>query len=424
MTTMTRARGVGRKVAHDPGDPLVTSHCPFCGSGQVVGRSDGTIACDFCGQSYIVRVQPAFPGMPQMPMGPGAPSDVGPDGGLVDPGMVGPDGMPMDGEGPPPGEDGEEGGPLEGPPDDGDDAPPPGGDDDATGSGPPPKGKSKKKSSLHGIAVRRYNGLEGQPLTEDQFLRHVAVRASGADPRVMARLRAEGRRGRRPPRKTAMHVERNHGDMPEHELRRHMRDRHGFIDSPDDPDWLIDETHRNEHADYLHDHLHPDLEHEHDLDTHLGDRDWLHQNGIEGSRRTAVRDVSNSADVFSDGGDWDRMRQSLAEHGFPDSRMHLDTGHRLWTYHVRPGGREENEGLFGRDARPGFHVQVWHPAGDQGHVVEAHLGEVPEHVGPLMRRMFARPDVLGHMRDQMYRAQGAGPDQTGNRLMIDMTRGR
>jgi hypothetical protein len=185
MTTMTRPRGVGRKVAHDPGDPLVTSHCPFCGSGQVVGRSDGTIGCDFCGQNYIVRVQPAFPGMPQMPMGPGAPSDVGPDGGLVDPGMVGPDGMPMGGEGPPPAD--AEGGEM--PPDEG--APPPGGDEDEDAA--PPKGKSKK-ASLRQVAVRRYNGLEGQPLTEDQFLRHVAVRASGADPRVMATLRADASR--------------------------------------------------------------------------------------------------------------------------------------------------------------------------------------------------------------------------------------
>jgi hypothetical protein len=207
MTTMTRRTGTVRKVAHDPGDPLVTSHCPFCGSGQVVGRSDGTISCDFCGQSYIVRVQPAFPGMPQMPMGPGAPSDVGPDGGLVDPGMIGPDGAPVDdGGGPPPGEDAE---PGDGPQDDaassGGDFPPSGdgGDDDATGSAPPEKGdsgksKPKKKAALHGVAVRRYNGLEGQPLTEEQLIRHLAVRASGADPVVLARLRAEGRRGRRP----------------------------------------------------------------------------------------------------------------------------------------------------------------------------------------------------------------------------------
>lgn len=385
MTTMTRRTGTVRKVAHDPGDPLVTSHCPFCGSGQVVGRSDGTIGCDFCGQNYIVRVQPAFPGMPQMPMGPGAPSDVGPDGGLVDPGMVGPDGMPMDGEEPPPGEDGD----PEGPPmDDGDEPPPDDGGDDA----PPSKGKSKKKSSL------RYRGLEGQPLTEEQFLRHVAVRVSGASPKVMAALRAEGRRrvtaddgaplpyrtlgsghqvtvgrhgggwygsisppephsqhvhlmdlghaetrddahrmadahlgrgpardfvrattsdlgapgmpanrgewyrgpgagtapsvrraaqasrGRRPFGRTAVRFEPDHEDMSEHELRRHMRDQHGFIDTPDDPDWVIDETHRNEHADAPTDHVHPDLEDEYGEDIHLGDQDWMRQNGIEPPR--------------------------------------------------------------------------------------------------------------------------------------------
>lgn len=139
---------------------------------------------------------------------------------------------------------------------------------------------------------------------------------------------------------------------------------------------------------------------------------------------TAVRDVNNPADPFSHGGDWDRMRQSLAEHGFPDSQMRLDTGHKMWIYHLGQRGREENNGLFGRDPRPGFHVQVWHPAGDQGHVVEAHLGDVPEHVGPHLSRMFRRPDVLGHLRDQMDRAQGRGLDQTGNYLNIDMTRNR
>jgi hypothetical protein len=183
MTTMTRPPGVGPRIAHDPGDPLVTSHCPFCGSGQVVGRSDGTIGCDFCGQAYIVRVQPAFPGMPQMPNGPGAPSDVGPDG-MVDPGMIGPDGMPMDG-GPPPGEGDPDGGGPPDAPDALDDEGAPGGDgkEDDSDSGPPPKGKSKKKGA-------RYRGVNGQPLTEDQLIRHIAVVASGRDPRVMARLRA------------------------------------------------------------------------------------------------------------------------------------------------------------------------------------------------------------------------------------------
>jgi hypothetical protein len=396
MITSTRPRGVGHRTAHDPGDPLVTSHCPFCGSGQVVGRSDGTIGCDFCGQNYIVRVQPAFPGMPQMPMGPGAPSDIGPDGGLVDPGMVGPDGMPVDDGGPPPEDAAAEGGP-EGLPDDGEELPPPGDDggDDATPSGPPPgkksdKGKNKKKSA-------RFRGVEGQHLTEEQLVRHLAVRMSGAHPVVMARLRAEGAarrtaatgeahyrtlstghqvsigrlgrdwygvirhpqssqvhymhlgqghdphaeaerqlgaglarsfihattpgdqagaagmpvqeppgawyrgqgpghapsdwrpaqasRGRRPFGEVrAVRVERDHEGMSEDELRQHMRHSHGFIDTADDPDWVIEETHRNEHADGNDDHMHPDLEDEYGEDIHLGDQDWMRQNGIEPPR--------------------------------------------------------------------------------------------------------------------------------------------
>jgi hypothetical protein len=127
--------------------------------------------------------------MPQMPMGPGAPSDVGPDGGLVDPGMVGPDGAPADGDGPPHGDSEPGDGPFEGPGDDSGTEPPPG-DDDDSGPPPPPKGKSKKKSSL------RYRGTAGQQLNEEQLVRHMAVAASGADPRVMARLRAEGAKKR------------------------------------------------------------------------------------------------------------------------------------------------------------------------------------------------------------------------------------
>jgi hypothetical protein len=228
--TRTRPRGVGRKLAHDPGDPLVTSHCPFCGSGQVVGRSDGTIGCDFCGQAYIVRVQPAFPGMPQMPNGPGAPSDVGPDGGLVDPGMIGPDGMPVDG-GPPPDEGDPDGdGPLGAP--SGDDAPAGGdGKEDDSGDGPPPPPKSKKKSS------RVYRGVHGQPLTEDQLARHIAVVVSGGDPRVLARLRAEASSARAARRVTAIFPEdlahyRTLSTGHEVSVGRHGADAYGIITAP------------------------------------------------------------------------------------------------------------------------------------------------------------------------------------------------
>jgi hypothetical protein len=203
MTRMIYAsaqRGMGVRLAHDPGDPLITSHCPFCGSGQVVGRSDGTIMCDFCGQAYIVRVQPAFPGMPQMPNGPGAPSDIGPDGGVVGPDALGPDGMPMDGGFPPDDDEGDGGSPF----DDGEEvaAGPPGAEGGGSGDSPPPSGDSKKDDSGSGgkkkppskkKSSRRYAGLGGQQLTEDQLVRHLAATLSCYDPRVMERLRAETR---------------------------------------------------------------------------------------------------------------------------------------------------------------------------------------------------------------------------------------
>jgi hypothetical protein len=186
------------KIAHDPGDPQLCSHCPFCGSGQITGRSDGGIDCSFCGMNFIVRVQPAFPGMPQAP-GMGAPTDIGPDGmpmdpmmgGMEDPGMM-PPGAEGD-EGMPPGmEDGDDGGGDEGPPEE--DGPPV---DDQGGSsdGPPPppskdKGgksdKPKKKGSL-----QLYRTLNGEQLDERRYVRHLAVLHSSADPRVLAMLRAE-----------------------------------------------------------------------------------------------------------------------------------------------------------------------------------------------------------------------------------------
>lgn len=52
-------------VAHDSGDNAIISHCPFCGSGAVIGGSDGTTSCDFCHSNFTVQVQPAHPFMPQ-----------------------------------------------------------------------------------------------------------------------------------------------------------------------------------------------------------------------------------------------------------------------------------------------------------------------------------------------------------------------
>ena len=217
-------KGVGVRIAHDPGDPLITSHCPFCGSGQVVGRSDGTISCDFCGQVYIVRVQPAFPGMPQMPNGPGAPSDIGPDGGILPPDAVGPDGLPIGGEEDlPPGAEEDEGGfppdaesDDEGFPPEDDEGPPE--DEEDGGDEPPPppkkKGKSKKES------VKTYRGPGGQVMTEDQYVRHLAAGLSGNSPAVLAQLRAEAG--------ASMPVLPRIPDSQAAELDQHLQTHHGF----------------------------------------------------------------------------------------------------------------------------------------------------------------------------------------------------
>jgi len=61
-----RLAGIGLvKLAHDSGDGETIYHCPFCGSGQVVARSDGTTECEFCHNCFIVQVQPSQPEMPQ-----------------------------------------------------------------------------------------------------------------------------------------------------------------------------------------------------------------------------------------------------------------------------------------------------------------------------------------------------------------------
>lgn len=74
-------------LAHDSGDGQTVYHCPFCGGGNVIGRSDGTIECGFCNTHFTVQVQPEFAGMPQTIDGqpydvPGMPGGVDPNTGL------------------------------------------------------------------------------------------------------------------------------------------------------------------------------------------------------------------------------------------------------------------------------------------------------------------------------------------------------
>lgn len=152
------------RQAHQSGDGITVAHCPFCGSGQVIGRSDGNTECQFCNTAFLIRVQPQFSTFPQTMNGqpvqiPGMPAP--------DPGMD-----PMaDGGAPPgvePGDDAgaaESGGDLppggdEGAPDDSDSDD--GGSEDSGGDGPP---WAKKES---------YRTATGQRLGRGAYVTYLA----------------------------------------------------------------------------------------------------------------------------------------------------------------------------------------------------------------------------------------------------------
>ncbi|THA72549.1 hypothetical protein E6R60_26845 [Streptomyces sp. A0642] len=145
--------------AHQSGDGITIAHCPFCGSGQVIGRSDGNTECSFCNQSFLVRVQPTYSAFPQS-VG-GAPVDIPgmPDpamGGMPPGGAPGEEGMDDGGGTPPFGgdADGDDQG-AEGPPDD---------SEDDSGGGAPPFGK--KESS--------YRTGRGQRLSRPSYIGYLA----------------------------------------------------------------------------------------------------------------------------------------------------------------------------------------------------------------------------------------------------------
>lgn len=159
------------KEAHDSGDQVNIYHCPFCGSGQVIGRSDRTVECTFCQAVFTVQVQPMYSAFPQTI-----------DGQPVqEPGMPGMDGqpevsddeqLPVDGQDPdalPPGDD-------EGTGDEAD-------EDDQDDDQPP---------FLKGSMLRTSNGT---PVPMDELLNHLALLQAAPEerPAVLAMIR-EGRR--------------------------------------------------------------------------------------------------------------------------------------------------------------------------------------------------------------------------------------
>jgi len=155
-----------------------TGNCPFCGSGQVVGRSDGTVECDFCGTCFTVQVQPEHMGMPQTINGipyqmPGMPAGQDPNeaSGLV---------SPADDQGPPgqgdqpqdPGEQDPDGSQLGSPQDEE--------DQDPSKDSAPWMRQSKKVYLTH----------EGV-LPQEEYMRHLAIHFADNRDEVIGVIRSE-----------------------------------------------------------------------------------------------------------------------------------------------------------------------------------------------------------------------------------------
>lgn len=157
------------KQAHDSGDGETIYHCPFCGSGQVIARSDRTIECQFCHTCFTVQVQPEYPAFPQTING--VPVEV--------PGMPGQTGMDPSGAGGPAPQDPDMAAAGGFPPADGEAPAKDEGDDDKDDDGGNPFAKG---SMLRTQA--------GKTLPVEDYLAHLALRHTQDRPTTLEAVRA------------------------------------------------------------------------------------------------------------------------------------------------------------------------------------------------------------------------------------------
>lgn len=166
-----------RMLAHDATEDQELRHCPFCGSGKIIGRQDGSVECEFCHGYFTVQTQPQFPNFPQTINGapqsiPGMPGQVetpGGDGGFP-PG--GDDEAAMgeeQGEGPPWAQ-----APTDGPSEETDE-----GAESASGEEPPP------------FAKKSFRTATGARLTEEDYVRHLAIALAPDRSAMIRRIAAE-----------------------------------------------------------------------------------------------------------------------------------------------------------------------------------------------------------------------------------------
>lgn len=164
------------KFAHDSGDPQVVYHCPACGSGQVIARSDGTIECGFCKMCFTVQVQPRYPAFPQTINGqpiqvPGmGPQWPGQDDDQMQQAQEAAEGIPVDDPNADP--DAEDDNPFadQGADDEEDD------DEDESDGGNP-------------FAKKSYRTASGVYVEPDAFLRHIALEAARDRAQVLKVIR-------------------------------------------------------------------------------------------------------------------------------------------------------------------------------------------------------------------------------------------
>jgi hypothetical protein len=202
-----------RVVAHVSGNSVNILHCPFCGSGAVIGRSDGTVECGYCTSVFTVQVQPAFNGFPQSVDGqqypwPGqpAPGDTldptTPPGTNLAPGVQPAGGDPMAPggapSGPPDSSDPADGGDF------GDDEDENGDDeggnpfakkDDKKSDSKDDKSKDKKKGDNPFAKKKSYRAIGGAELPVDEFLAHIAIRTAQDPLKAAQKVREARARG-------------------------------------------------------------------------------------------------------------------------------------------------------------------------------------------------------------------------------------
>jgi hypothetical protein len=158
------------KIGHQDSSQTIIFHCPACGSGSVIARTDGSVECGFCGMCFVVQVQPQYPAFPQTING--EPVDVpgmGPDfsdytGNAVDPEEV-----------PDEGEDDDEG-------DEGD-AEPMGPNASETD---PSEDEEEDQEPLKTAALRT---SEGREVDKEALLQHMALKHTSNAKRTLQRIR-------------------------------------------------------------------------------------------------------------------------------------------------------------------------------------------------------------------------------------------